>query len=187
MIKARISVVAAISFLIIASSSSTAFGYGSAPVQSSSGNYTVDLKFDKESYAVGDTILVSGNVNKYDQDRTLKITIFDSERNLMLNEKIEVNSDTSFSYEIVPDEEFSEGKYTVRAQYGSSKVTVEKTSFEITPGSAEISVNEKSAGGFNIPDWVRNNAAWWAEGSIDDNSFVQGIQFMIKEGLMRIS
>lgn len=37
-----------------------------------------------------------------------------------------------------------------------------------------------------VPAWVKNNAGWWAEGSIDDNSFVQGIQFLIKEKIIEI-
>ena len=37
-----------------------------------------------------------------------------------------------------------------------------------------------------IPEWIKNNARWWAEGQIDDNSFVQGLQFLIKEGIMKI-
>ncbi|WP_428326545.1 peptidase [Nitrosopumilus sp.] len=37
-----------------------------------------------------------------------------------------------------------------------------------------------------IPEWIKNNAGWWAEGAIDDDSFVQGIQFLIKEGIMQI-
>jgi hypothetical protein len=37
-----------------------------------------------------------------------------------------------------------------------------------------------------IPDWIKNNAGWWVEGQIDDNSFVQGIQFMIKENIISI-
>jgi len=37
-----------------------------------------------------------------------------------------------------------------------------------------------------IPEWIKNNAEWWAAGSIDDDSFVQGIQFLIKEGIMKI-
>ncbi|MDA0854160.1 MAG: hypothetical protein O3B79_06575 [Crenarchaeota archaeon] len=37
-----------------------------------------------------------------------------------------------------------------------------------------------------IPSWIKNNAGWWAEGTIDDDSFVQGIQFLIKEGILRI-
>jgi len=38
----------------------------------------------------------------------------------------------------------------------------------------------------SIPSWIKNNAGWWADGQIDDNSFVQGIQWLIKEGIMKI-
>jgi len=37
-----------------------------------------------------------------------------------------------------------------------------------------------------IPSWIKNNAKWWSDGQIDDNSFVQGIQYMINEGIMKI-
>ena len=37
-----------------------------------------------------------------------------------------------------------------------------------------------------IPDWIKTNAGWWADGSIDDDSFVQGIQYLIKEGIMKV-
>ena len=30
-----------------------------------------------------------------------------------------------------------------------------------------------SAGSNEIPVWIKNNAGWWADGSIDDSSFVQ--------------
>ena len=35
-----------------------------------------------------------------------------------------------------------------------------------------------------IPSWIKNNAAWWADGQIDDTTFLQGIQFLIKEGIL---
>ena len=35
-----------------------------------------------------------------------------------------------------------------------------------------------------IPSWIKNNAGWWADGTIDDNSFVQGIEFLVKEGII---
>ena len=38
----------------------------------------------------------------------------------------------------------------------------------------------------SIPDWIKNNAGWWADGQIPDSAFVQGIQFLIKEGVMII-
>jgi len=37
-----------------------------------------------------------------------------------------------------------------------------------------------------IPDWVRGNAEWWAQGLIGDSDFVSGIQYLIKEGIMQI-
>ena len=37
-----------------------------------------------------------------------------------------------------------------------------------------------------IPDWIRNNAKWWVEGNINDQTFVGGIQFLIKERIIQI-
>jgi len=38
----------------------------------------------------------------------------------------------------------------------------------------------------SIPDWVRNNAGWWAGGQIGDNDFASGIEYMIKEGSINV-
>ena len=40
---------------------------------------------------------------------------------------------------------------------------------------------------YNIPAWIKNNAAWWSEGQIDDASFVSGIKYMIENGIMEIN
>ena len=37
-----------------------------------------------------------------------------------------------------------------------------------------------------IPYWIKNNAGWWADGQIDDGSFVSGIQWLISNDVMRI-
>jgi len=37
-----------------------------------------------------------------------------------------------------------------------------------------------------IPPWIKNNANWWADGSINDDDFTKGIQFLIKEGIMKV-
>ena len=39
----------------------------------------------------------------------------------------------------------------------------------------------------SIPGWIKNNAGWWADGQIDDSSFVSGIQWLISNGIMKIS
>ncbi len=38
-----------------------------------------------------------------------------------------------------------------------------------------------------IPDWIKNNAAWWAEGSVDDQTFLNGIEFLIENKIINVS
>jgi hypothetical protein len=37
-----------------------------------------------------------------------------------------------------------------------------------------------------LPSWIKNNAGWWADGTISESEFVQGIQFLIKDGIIVI-
>ena len=41
--------------------------------------------------------------------------------------------------------------------------------------------------GVLIPDWIKFNSGWWADGKIGDNDFVRGIEFMIQEDIIKIS
>ena len=41
-------------------------------------------------------------------------------------------------------------------------------------------------GDFTVPNWVKNNAGWWADGQIDDSSFVSGIQWLISNDVITI-
>ena len=37
-----------------------------------------------------------------------------------------------------------------------------------------------------IPDWIKNNAAWWAEDLIEDEDFLNGIEFLLNEEIIKI-
>ena len=37
-----------------------------------------------------------------------------------------------------------------------------------------------------IPEWVRHNAAWWSQEQIDDNTFIQSIEYLIKNKIIVI-
>ena len=37
-----------------------------------------------------------------------------------------------------------------------------------------------------IPQWIKNNAGWWANNEIRDSDFIESIQFLIKQGIMKI-
>ena len=39
-------------------------------------------------------------------------------------------------------------------------------------------------GEFTVPNWVKNTAGWWASDQIPDSAFLQGIQYLIKEGIV---
>ena len=38
-----------------------------------------------------------------------------------------------------------------------------------------------------IPNWIKNNARWWADGDIPDSAFVSALQWLIKNGIMQLS
>ena len=48
--------------------------------------------------------------------------------------------------------------------------------------------SKKSVSGaeMSIPSWIKNNAGWWADGIIDDNTFVTGLQWLISNDVMTI-
>ncbi len=39
----------------------------------------------------------------------------------------------------------------------------------------------------SVPDWIRNNAEWWASGAIPDSTFATGIEFMLENNIIMIS
>jgi len=39
----------------------------------------------------------------------------------------------------------------------------------------------------SVPDWIRNNAEWWAIGEIPDYEFVAGIEYMLDKNIIMIS
>ncbi len=37
-----------------------------------------------------------------------------------------------------------------------------------------------------VPDWIKNNAGWWADGLISENDFVSGIKWLVENGVIRV-
>ncbi len=40
--------------------------------------------------------------------------------------------------------------------------------------------------GVVIPKWIKNNAKWWSQSSLDDATFASGIQYLIKQGVIQL-
>jgi hypothetical protein len=45
----------------------------------------------------------------------------------------------------------------------------------------------ESAGDIPVPEWVRNNAGWWAADQISEDEFVRALEFLIQNGIIRVS
>jgi len=43
-----------------------------------------------------------------------------------------------------------------------------------------------SSASTEIPDWIKNNAGWWADSLITDGDFTEGIQWLIGNGVIKI-
>ena len=75
--------------------------------------------------------------------------------------------------------------YGTGLDYNPKYAGIGSTIIEIGPSSTEP-VASPGLDEPKIPSWIKNNAGWWADGTLDDDSFVTGIQFLIEEGIMQI-
>ena len=64
---------------------------------------------------------------------------------------------------------------------------IAKTAFEIGKAGELSAPVPAPTAQTSIPGWIKNNAGWWADGQIDDSSFVSGLQWLISNGIMTIS
>ncbi len=126
------------------------------------------LKFVRYGYRIddsqGNTIFESQNPNP-NAFGTLVTEGIDKQ-------EFEFNSAGSYKMTVAI---FSHGLDNLQTYAGISD-----TFFDV--GTGTNSNNETTV----IPTWIKNNAGWWAENKIGDNDFVQGIQYLIKEGIMKI-
>jgi plastocyanin len=69
---------------------------------------------------------------------------------------------------------------------GKSTITcnaIDSSGNRAIPITFTITVNSTK----EIPDWIKNVASFWCNGSIDDTSFIEGIQYLINNKIILIS
>jgi len=37
-----------------------------------------------------------------------------------------------------------------------------------------------------VPVWIKNNAGWWADGLIGEDDFVNGIKYLVEQGIIKV-
>jgi len=77
-------------------------------------------------------------------------------------------------------------KTIYQSKYYSNATSPKYIDFSNLSLNKESNCADQEKSKTKIPDWIRNNAEWWAQGAIGDSDFVSGIQYLIKEGVMQI-
>ena len=54
-------------------------------------------------------------------------------------------------------------------------------------GMATIPLTQTAQAEVTLPEWIKTNAGWWAEGAVDDATFLNGIEFLVENGIINVS
>jgi len=73
------------------------------------------------------------------------------------------------------------------ATFGYVLFDIDLQSKQSTSGGLETLTPTPAESETSIPSWIKNNAGWWADGQIEDGPFVSGLQWLISNGIMKIS
>ena len=148
--------------------------------------YKVLLSWKPEIIHSGEEITFFINLEEYFSDKAKKLVEYDLtliQKNSEIFSKHlvgNVNSEKPNSHKITfNDNQSGTANFVLSNINGNS---LSKGNFILVIHPSSILQNDSPA----IPRWIKNNAGWWADDQIDDNSFVQGIQFLIKEGILEI-
>ena len=67
------------------------------------------------------------------------------------------------------------------------QTTIALTAILIAVGAVMVPLSQDAQAESLIPDWIKKNAVWWAEGTVDDATFLTGIEFLIEENIIDVS
>jgi len=149
------------------------------------------LSWDKPTYKIGDTALFGAIINEANTDPISIESILihlssDSDPIGIDIISFETENDSGIFVATIKFASFtgsttikvSEGD-SVYAKYGNlSDTTTIEVSRTFTTQNEEPPII--------IPGWIKDIAAWWANDQIDDEAFVEGIQFLIREEVIII-
>ena len=98
--------------------------------------------------------------------------------------RVTVTKDGDFVFGPIRLTHTSPGHVTIPVQFsenGSHQINIEVEGILFQPLPLETAVFTMNIGQAqtSIPGWIKNNAGWWADGQIDDNAFVSGLQLSL--------
>ncbi|WP_182126061.1 FecR domain-containing protein [Nitrosopumilus sp. b2] len=129
---------------------------------------------------------VSGQIEDYSRGARILFTVTDP-NGQTVEQKIVGTKDGNYENILWFDKRTIHGEYEIKIEYQGKET--ETMSFNLLPPYKQKStelLQEKNLSRKQVPEWIKNNVQWWADGAIGDDSFKQGISFMIKEDIIAI-
>ena len=77
----------------------------------------------------------------------------------------------------------SGGTYSVYVEWKGYHIGTVTIDVIAKPKSQALTANSVTI----IPDWIKNSAGWWADGQIDDSTYLLGIQYLVNIGIIEVS
>jgi len=142
--------------------------------------FSIASDFDKQRFDVipiqSSSPASIDDVMGLEKDLELEIRIGNGEKEFLTLSEEEDNPGTYF----VKYTPLEEGLTKIHL-YGKIKASDFEATFH--PEKVEEGKMNNSA---SIPDWIKSNAKWWSEGTIGDSDFTSGIQYLIKNNILRV-
>ena len=139
------------------------------------------------------TIKISGKVSidKLLRGHSVIITVYKPDQTIQIL-KTSVTGNGNFETFLIFDKNSIRGNYQVSVSYTEHVDKDMDVDFQVVNKNtinpiAEESSQIESGISKEIPEWVKNNAGWWAEGAIDDEAFVTGIEFLISKEIINVT
>ena len=121
-------------------------------------------------------MIIVGKLEKFSKGEPVYIIITKPDATFDIRMTVPSNNG-DFGIKAKLGDNYPNGLYMIRAEHGlqdSMAVSFKAATYE------KVS-NEKI-----IPDWVKNNARWWAEGQLKDSDFYLSIQYLINKGIIEM-
>jgi hypothetical protein len=131
--------------------------------------------FNLKDYQGGITpVNIFGVLNDFHESYRLKIEITRPDKQIDSFRILPTESGFEYTYELKND--FPMGKYIITG-------LDERENKKLAPLTFTVNLSDKSK---QIPQWVKNNAGWWAENLISEKEFLSSIEYLVNNGIIFI-
>lgn len=140
------------------------------------------LSMDKQTYLPNEKITLKINTDAFSEKSFAEILVIDSENHLKENAGISRSNST---IPLVSNYQKNETYWAellnpITGDYDFIRFTVEDKQTKAT----EFTQSHTTEPEIEIPVWVKNNARYWAKGSMSDTDFISGIRYLISQGII---